>query len=136
MKNLLAKIWVPLLFVSLAAIQSFGIDAGRAVGFKRIADSLTLSRLNDSTAIDSASIDSSAADSIITDSIVSKAILQDSVQTDTTVFLTARDTMIVPDSLKDTDPFFYKYYIAVKDSATRAYVRDSLIQAHDTLELL
>ena len=95
-----------------------------------------LSRLNDSTAIDSASIDSSAADSIITDSIASKAILQDSVQTDTTIFLTARDTMIVPDSLKDTDPFFYKYYIAVKDSATRAYVRDSLIQAHDTLELL
>lgn len=136
MKNLLAKIWVPLLFVSLAAIQSFGIDAGRAVGFKRIADSLMLSRLNDSTAIDSASIDSSAADSIITDSIASKAILQDSVQTDTTIFLTARDTMIVPDSLKDTDPFFYKYYIAVKDSATRAYVRDSLIQAHDTLELL
>ena len=136
MKNLLAKIWVPFLFVSLAAIQSFGIDAGRAVGFKRTADSLTLNRLNDSTVIDSASIDSLAADSIITDSIAAKAILQDSVQTDTTVFLTARDTMTVPDSLKDTDPFFYKYYIAVKDSATRAYVRDSLIQAHDTLELL
>ena len=136
MKNLLAKIWVPLLFVSLAAIQSFGIDAGRAIGFKRIADSLTVIRLNDSTAIDSTTIDSLAADSIVADSTAAEAILTDSVQTDTTVFLTARDTMTVPDSLKDTDPFFYKYYIAVKDSATRAYVRDSLIQAHDTLELL
>ena len=126
MKNLLAKIWVPLLFVSLAAVQSFGIDAGRAIGLKRIADSLTVSRLNDSTTIDSTAIDSLTAD----------AVPMDSVQTDTTVFLTARDTMTVPDSLKDTDPFFYKYYIAVKDSATRAYVRDSLMQAHDTLELL
>ena len=52
------------------------------------------------------------------------------------VVLSARDTIVVPDSLRETDPFFYKYYIAVKDSATRAQVRDSLIQARDTLELI
>ena len=126
MKNLLAKIWIPLLLVTLAALQSFGIDAGRAIGFRRISDSLYVNRLDDSTAIDS-----TALDSIITDSI-----LTDTVPADTTVLLTARDTIKVPDSLRYTDPFFYKYYIAVKDSTTRAMVRDSLMQACDTLELM
>ena len=41
----------------------------------------------------------------------------------------------IPDSLEQKDSFFFKYYIAVKDSATRAAVRDSLTQAGDTLEL-
>ena len=49
--------------------------------------------------------------------------------------IAARDTIKVPDSLQFTDPFFFKYYIAVKDSTTRKQVRDSLIQAGDTLEL-
>ena len=101
MKNLLAKIWIPLLLVTLAALQSFGIDAGRAIGFRRISDSLYVNRLDDSTAIDS-----TALDYIITDSI-----LTDTVPADTTVLLTARDTIKVPDSLRYTDPFFYKYYM-------------------------
>ena len=117
----MAKIWVPFLLVAVAAIQSFGIDAGRAIGFKKIADSLMVNRLTDTTVVDS---------------IVKEAIVADSLQSDTTIVLTARDTIIAPDSLKETDPFFYKYYVAVKDSATRAQVRDSLIQAQDTLELL
>lgn len=121
MKNLMAKIWVPFLLVAVAAIQSFGIDAGRAIGFKKIADSLMVNRLTDTTVVDS---------------IVKEAIVADSLQSDTTIVLTARDTIIAPDSLKETDPFFYKYYVAVKDSATRAQIRDSLIQAQDTLELL
>ena len=126
MKNLLAKIWVPLLLVSLAALQSFGIDAGRAIGFRKISDSLSVNRLSDSTHVDS----------IIVDSISADTVAIDSLPADTAVILTARDTIVVPDSLKYTDPFFYKYYIAVKDSATRAQVRDSLIQAQDTLELM
>ena len=126
MKNLLAKIWVPLLLVSLAALQSFGIDAGRAIGFRKISDSLSVNRLSDSTHVDSIIIDSISADTVAIDSLPA----------DTAVVLTARDTIVVPDSLKYTDPFFYKYYIAVKDSATRAQVRDSLIQAQDTLELM
>lgn len=126
MKNLLAKIWTPLLLVTLAALQSFGIDAGRAIGLRRISDSLYVSRLDDSTAIDS-----TALDSVITDSI-----LTDTIPADTASLLTARDTIKVPDSLRYTDPFFYKYYIAVKDSTTRAMVRDSLMQACDTLELM
>ena len=126
MKNLLAKIWVPLLLVSLAALQSFGIDAGRAIGFRKISDSLSVNRLSDSTHVDS----------IIVDSISADTVAIDSLPADTAVVLTARDTIVVPDSLKYTDPFFYKYYIAVKDSATRAQARDSLIQAQDSLELM
>ncbi len=129
MKNSVAKIWVPTLLVLLAAVQSFGIDAHRAVRLWGLTDSLMLTRMDDTT----------ATEDIVTDSINiiedSTDILADSAAIDT-LFLTARDTIKVPDSLKETDPFFFKYYIAVKDSATRAMVRDSLIMAGDTLELM
>ena len=120
MKKVVAKIWVPMLLVLTAAVQSFGIDAHRAVRLRGLADSLALTRINDSTDTEIAVADSLAADSLTLD----------------TLFLTARDTIKVPDSLQYTDPFFYKYYIAVKDSVTRAQVRDSLIMAGDTLELM
>lgn len=122
MKNLLAKIWVPTLLVTMAAIQSFGIDASRVSGFKRAADSLALNKSSDSTAIDSLIMVPAQTDSL--------------PAADSSAAPTARDTIKIPDSLRFTDPFFYKYYIAVKDSTTRAHVRDSLIQAQDTLELM
>lgn len=115
MKRFIAKIWVPALLVLAAAVQSFGIDMGRMLGIKPHADtlstdigdtSLILERIDTSMAGDSAKV------------------------------LTARDTIVIPDSLKEKDPFFYKYYIAVKDPETRSIVRDSLIQAKDTLELM
>ncbi|MBQ0077214.1 MAG: putative porin [Bacteroidales bacterium] len=40
--------------------------------------------------------------------------------------LTARDTIKVPDSLRETDPFLYKYYVATIDSLTHRIVCDSL----------
>ena len=115
MKNLMAKIWVPALLVLVAAVQSAGIDAGRSASLRRLADSLVLVNEADSTAI---------ADSftVVSDSLAQPAIA-------------ARDTIVIPDSLKETDPFRYKYYIAIKDSTTRFQVRDSLISIGDTLEL-
>ena len=53
---------------------------------------------------------------------------------DTTPVLTARDTIHAPDSLKDTDPFRYKYYVALVDSLTHQQVRDSLRAAGDSLD--
>ena len=53
---------------------------------------------------------------------------------DTLPKLTARDTIFAPDSLKDIDPFRYKYYVALLDSATHVFVRDSLIAAGDSLD--
>ena len=46
----------------------------------------------------------------------------------------ARDTMKVPDSLQYTDPFLFKYYIAIKDSLTHREVVDSLKAADDSLD--
>ena len=115
MKSFIAKIWVPVVLVMIAAVQSFGIDAGRAVSMRRMADSLMITMRQDSAYLDAA--------------------IADSLGNDTIAVIAARDTIVVPDSLKETDPFFYKYYIAVKDSLTRAQVRDSLIQANDSITL-
>ena len=118
MKNFLAKIWFPTLLVGLAAVQSFGIDASRVMDFADLRDTL-------------ANIDTPVSrDTLVLDDTTS---VQDSVAVKDTI--AARDTIKVPDSLQFTDPFFFKYYIAVKDSTTRKQVRDSLIQAGDTLEL-
>ena len=148
MRKIVSRIWVPALLVMVAALQSFGIDAGRAVGLRRLADSLVLTRQADSSFLTEQTSDSTApvlADTLAADSLVTDSLLTDSLYNDTTavdsvkadtLILAARDTIKVPDSLKETDPFFYKYYIAVKDSTTRREVRDSLIMAGDTLELM
>ena len=112
------------MLVMAAAVQSFGIDMSRAINMHRLADSLIISMTPDSSFADS------AVDSIVRDSIV-----KDTNAIDTTVILTARDTIIAPDSLRTTDPFFYKYYVAIKDSLTRVQVRDSLLQAKDSVTL-
>ena len=126
MKNVLAKIWVPLLLVAMAAMQSFGIDAGRAASLRRLADSLSFSQLQDTTAVfDSTDFADTTA---ISDSIIA----EDSTSVP---LLTARDTIVVPDSLRYTDPLKHKYYIAIKDSTTRFQVRDSLLNTGDTLEV-
>ena len=117
MKRLIAKIWVPTLLVLVAAAQSFGIDAGRAASLRKLTDSLILSRLEDSTAVGLPVSDSTVT--AISDSILTPV----------------RDTIVIPDSLEQKDPFFFKYYIAVKDSTVRLQVRDSLLQANDSLEL-
>ena len=52
---------------------------------------------------------------------------------DATPTVFARDTMKVPDSLKVTDPFLYKWYVATKDSYTHRVVIDSLKQTGDSL---
>jgi hypothetical protein len=108
----------------MAGIQSFGIDASRAVGLKRLTDSLIISHLPDTTAV---------RDSILqADTTRQEPGISDSTLN---LVLSAKDTIKVPDSLKETDPFKYKYYIAIKDSTTRFQVRDSLMAAGDSLEL-
>ena len=124
MKNLLAKIWVPVLLVAMAAVQSFGIDAGRTASLRRLADSLSFSQLQDTTDIPDTTF--------ITDTIADTVAVSDS---NAAPVLTARDTIVVPDSLRYSDPLKYKYYIALKDSSTRRQVRDSLMNAGDSLEI-
>ncbi|MBO4263779.1 MAG: putative porin [Bacteroidales bacterium] len=54
---------------------------------------------------------------------------------DTLPHLTARDTIPVPDSLRLTDPFRFKYYVALIDSLTHVIVRDSLRRTSDSLKV-
>ena len=139
MKRLVAKIWVPALLVFLAAVQSFGIDAARAIDFRKLADSLILNRLDDTVAATDLAIDSMkasqadslfAADSVLRDSTSTDSLLtSDTTMIVDTLILSPRDTIRIPDSLEFKDPFKFKYYIAIKDSLTRVQVRDSLIQA-------
>lgn len=126
MKNFLAKIWFPTLLIGLAAVQSFGIDASRALSIPGLRDSIILSRIDDTSSAEVAVADSSSAtpDTLA----VADTAVQDTIA--------ARDTIRIPDSLEFKDPFFFKYYIAVKDSTTRKQVRDSLMQIGDTLELM
>lgn len=46
----------------------------------------------------------------------------------------ALDTLIPPDSLRETDEFRYRYFAALRDSLCHVYVRDSLISAGDSLD--
>ncbi len=134
MKNFWAKIWIPALLVTMAAVQSFGIDLRRASSFHASPAEVRDSLDTDSLTVD---IDSLIADTLLPDSVRIDSLVIDSLpalQADTLI-LSARDTIKVPDSLRLTDPFFFKYYIAVKDSTTRFHVRDSLLQAGDTLEV-
>ena len=146
MRNFLAKIWIPMLLVTMAAMQSFGIDLSRAISYVSGQDSLartdSVSPAIDSTFTPADTLPDSLAfmevDSLILPAVDSLDLhAADSLDRHAvdTLVLSARDTIKVPDSLQYTDPFFYKYYIAVKDSTTRFQVRDSLLQAGDTLEV-
>ena len=143
MKRIVAKIWVPTLLVLMAAVQSFGIDTARAISFKKQADSLIFNRLDDTIAATDIAIDSltmeSVIDTVMVDSTALDSLIIDTVAVDTlvadTLEIAARDTIVVPEGLRETDPFKYKYYIAIKDSLTRVQVRDSLLQAGDTIEV-
>ena len=53
---------------------------------------------------------------------------------DTVPLVTARDSIFPPDSLKETDPFRYKYYVAIIDSLVHKIVSDSLKQAGDSID--
>ncbi len=70
----------------------------------------------------------------IADSLHSADSLGFEMQADSVEIIHFRDTVKVPDSLRFTDPFRYKYYAALVDSATHRWVRDTLIAAGDTLD--
>lgn len=130
----ISKIWFPALLVGIVAIQGFAADWSRAVeaGFLWPGGWSGNASLQDTviyhndiytkfrSEYERAMADSAAADTLGLDSAE--------------VFISARDTMKVPDSLRYTDPFRFKYYVAIKDSLTHVIVRDSLKQAGDSLD--
>ena len=78
--------------------------------------------------------------SSLPDSVLKALGINIDFSSDSLSMLTARDTIVPPDSLRETDPFRYKYYVAIIDSLTHSIVSDSLrqsylkfLQAKDTL---
>ena len=135
MKKFISKIWFPAVLTAFAAVQSFGIDAGR---FSRVLiqqDSLATIEGADSVhAMDSVAADSLAAPDSVGIQAADSLTPADSLMPADSVVNPA-DTIVVPDSLRYTDTLKFKYYIALKDSVTRAAVRDSLRSIGDSLEL-
>ncbi len=162
------KILVPTLIVGLAALQSFGIDAGRALRYSREgalwqgwsrADSLDtqIDSLAKTDSLTGANSQKPADTTVVSDSLAGRdnlTALSDSLNTlndslpvidsleftNDTIYLRdtlgfIRDTVLVPSDLKESDPFKYKYFAVLRDSATRAHTRDSLLAAQDSMEL-
>lgn len=128
MREVLRKIWFPLTIVVIATIQTFGMDITRT-------GSNQISNKNIDTVIYNNS-------GIFTkfrknkEKIASDTIGNDNLFGEEEKIISARDTIKAPDSLKYTDPFRYKYYVALLDSLTHRQVRDSLKTAGDSLDLL
>ena len=130
MKGFLKKAAFPLAVVIFAAVQTFGMDLARRgsswtelIGPVFSPDTV-IYRNNVFTKFRSER--SFTADSL--------DFLNDTALEDTLPALTARDTMKVPDSLRLTDPFRYKYYVALRDSLTHKFIIDSLKAAGDSLD--
>lgn len=73
----------------------------------------------------------------ISDSLLAKFAAEANAikdSTDTLPRILARDTIKVPDSLRYTDPFRFKYYLAIVDSLTHREVVDSLKRSSDSLK--
>jgi len=120
MKNILSRIWLPVAVVSITAARMASVETPRQDFYFDEPDF--------------------APDTIIYKNKFASASanLEDStfvlMEADTIPKITARDTIKVPDSLRLTDPFRYKYYVALVDSLTHVQVRDSLKAAGDSLD--
>lgn len=135
--NVLSRIWFPATVLATAAVLSFAHprrevtrryipeDEAFADTVVYLKDAYKLKRIGSFDAVSIADSLLQMADSDST----SDAIL------DTLPHLTARDTIPVPDSLRLTDPFRYKYYVALIDSLTHVIVRDSLQRSSDSLKI-
>ncbi|MGN1212121.1 MAG: putative porin, partial [Candidatus Cryptobacteroides sp.] len=142
MRKRTGKIWIPALLIGMAAIQSFGIDTGRAIHMKQLRDSLEV--FSDSVVLTDSIIGSDSVQTAVRDSVLAwdsiGIAISDSVMLADSIAINVSDSIkkepiIPPDSLRETDPLKFKYYIAIKDSLTRAHTRDSLLEAGDSIEL-
>ncbi len=118
------------MLVTIAAFQSFGMDLVRTGH---------LQREGQMEAQDTVIYNNSKIFKKYRSGKDGNIYLESSALSDSSLFGTkqvlARDTIQIPDSLRETDPFRYKWYLALVDSLTHAQVRDSLRKTDDTLTL-
>ena len=150
MKNLWSEILVPAVIAGLTVIGTVGVESARTVRPDtrvRLLREVRLDTLRrDTVPQDTGKKAPVKLDTVKTDAVKKDTVLKDlsdedfdffgvTVQeVDTTPKVFARDTMKVPDSLRITDPFLYRWYVATKDSLTHRIVVDSLMAAGDTLD--
>ena len=127
----MAKIWadilVPAVIAGAVAAQTLGVDVSRAskvsMWFPE-AKQDTVTRLpNGLRPVIYESIIAARDTSEVEDTL---SFDMAEVEADTLPKITARDTMKVPDSLRLTDTFRYRWFVAIADSLTHRIVVDSL----------
>ena len=126
-KETLKRIWFPVVVVCVIALQAIGMGNRPLAGDPGYGFIMAERPLQPDTIHYRNQFIGNAAGKEDTTQFVLAPI-------DTTPQLTARDTIFPPDSLKETDPFRYKYYVALLDSLTHKIVVDSLKTAGDTLD--
>ena len=135
MKNLWSEILVPAVIAGLTVIGTVGVESTRAVRPDARVRLLREVRL-DTISQDTLKTVPAKRDSVIKDLSDDDFDFFGIEDPDTADVprIFARDTMKVPESLRDTDPFLYRWYVAVKDSFTHRLVVDSLKAAGDSLD--
>ena len=139
MKNLWSEILVPAVIAGLTVVGTVGVETTRTVrpdARVRLLREVRLDTLRqDSLVRDTLKPAIPQKDTAVTDlSDEGFDFFGESVsEPDTTPRIFARDTMKVPESLREVDTFLYRWYVAVKDSFTHRLVVDSLRAAGDSL---
>ena len=147
MKSLLSRIWFPVAVAALATVSTVATDPAVNTDMRLSGISLPVVTERPDTVIypvdgykrgwtaEDFRMDANPLE--MDDSLFAAAdslgIADSLAVADTLPKLTARDTIPVPDSLRLTDPFRYKYYVALLDRPTYIFVRDSLISNNSSL---
>ena len=135
MKNLWSEIIVPAVIAGLTVVGTVGVESARTVrpdARVRLLREVRLDTIPRDTVKKAAAV---KKDTVLKDLSDDEFDFfgETEVEADTTPRIYARDTMKVPESLRSTDPFLYRWYVAVKDSFTHRHVVDSLKAAGDSL---
>ena len=140
MKNLWSEILVPAVIAGLTVLGTVGVESARTVRPDtrvRLLREVRLDTLRRDTVPQDTGKKAAAKKDTVLKNLSDEnfdffgVTVQDA---DTTPRVFARDTMKVPDSLRTTDPFLYRWYVATKDSLTHRTVVDSLKAAGDSLD--
>lgn len=136
MKNLWSEILVPAVIAGLTVIGTVGVESTRTVrpdARLRILREVRLDTIPRDTVKKAAAAKKDSVD-LSDDEFDFFGFGETEAREDTVPRIDARDTMKVPESLRTTDPFLYRWYVAVKDSFIHRIVVDSLRAAGDSLD--
>ena len=136
MKNLWSEILVPAVIAGLTVIGTVGVESTRTVrpdARLRLLREVRLDTIPRDTVKKAAAAKKDSVD-LSDDEFDFFGFGETEAREDTIPRIDARDTMKVPESLRTTDPFLYRWYVAVKDSFIHRIVVDSLRAAGDSLD--